>query len=386
MQRRRFLHIAGGGVVVAATAGGLAACSSELPPEAIAAWQGPGNEPDPRRWVLAHAILAPHSHNLQSWLVDLREPDAITLFIDRSRLLSETDPFSRQMMMSQGTFLELLDLAARQRGLRAEIALFPQGAFGPQALDARPTAHIRLLPDASLRPDPLFAQIFRRHTNREAYEAREPDPAALQAIAASLAPHAVRAGFVGAAQAEALAQHRRIAMEAWRIELETPRTMLESLRVLRIGPKEIAEHRDGLSLNDPLVRALAAVGLFDRSRAPQPGDAAITRQIEDFNAKIAATPAFFWMVTEGNDRATQVNAGRAYARAQLAATAAGLSMHPLQQALQEYPEQAVPYADIHRLLEAPSPGHTVQMWARLGYAPAVGPAPRRGLDAHILPG
>lgn len=386
MQRRRFLRIAGGGVVVAATANGLAACSSALPPEAIAAWQGPGNEPDPRRWVLAHAILAPHSHNLQSWLVDLREPDAITLFIDRSRLLSETDPFSRQMMMSQGTFLELLDLAARQRGLRAEIALFPQGAFGPQALDARPTAHIRLLPDASLRPDPLFAQIFLRHTNREAYEAREPDPAALQAIAASLAPHAVRAGFVGAAQAEALAQHRRIAMEAWRIELETPRTMLESLRVLRIGPKEIAEHRDGLSINDPLVRALAAVGLFDRSRAPRPGDAAITRQIEDFNAKIAATPAFFWLVTEGNDRATQVNAGRAYARAQLAATAAGLSMHPLQQALQEYPEQAVPYADIHRLLEAPSPGHTVQMWARLGYAPAVGPAPRRGLDAHILPG
>ena len=240
-------------------------------------------------------------------------------------------------------------------------------------------------PDASLRPDPLFAAVFQRHTNREAYEAREPDPAALPAIAASLAPHAVRAGFVGAAQAEALTQHRRIAMEAWRIELETPRTMLESLRVLRIGPKEIAEHRDGLSLNDPLVRALTAVGLFDRSRAPAPGDAAITRQIEDFNAKIAATPAFFWMLTQGNDRATQVNAGRAYVRAQLAATAAGLSMHPLQQALQEYPEQAGPYAEIHRLLGASSTGQTVQMWTRLGYAPAVGPAPRRGLDAHILP-
>jgi len=31
------------------------------------------------------------------------------------------------------------------------------------------------------------------------------------------------------------------------------------------------------------------------------------------------TPAFFWMVTEGNDRKTQMNAGRAYVRAQLAA-------------------------------------------------------------------
>jgi hypothetical protein len=90
------------------------------------------------------------------------------------------------------------------------------------------------------------------------------------------------------------------------------------------------------------------------------------------------------MVTEGNSRKTQVNAGRAYARAQLAATAQGLSMQPLSQALQEYPEQAGTYADIHALLQAPPPRYTVQMWTRLGYAPAVGPSPRRGVDAHLI--
>jgi hypothetical protein len=62
--------------------------------------------------------------------------------------------------------------------------------------------------------------------------------------------------------------------------------------------------------------------------------------------------------------------------------AQGLSMHPLQQALQEYPEQAEPYAAIHRLLNAPPPQFTVQMW----YAPPVGPAPRRGVRAHVLAG
>lgn len=384
MDRRLFLRVAGGGAIAAATAITLSGCSSALPPEAIAAWQGPGNEPDARRWILAHAILAPHSHNLQSWLVDLGVPDEITLFIDRSRLLPETDPFSRQMMMSQGTFLELLDLAARQRGLRAEVVLFPQGVFAPTTVDARPTARIRLVPDAGVKPDPLFAQVFQRRTNREAYLAREPEVAALQAVAASVQPHAVRVGFVGTAQAEALQQHRRIAMEAWRIELVTPRTVMESIKVLRVGPEEIAQHRDGISLNDPMVRALAAVGLFDRSQAPAPDDTSTTTQIRDFNANIAATPAFFWLVTEGNDRVTQINAGRAYVRAQLAATAAGLSMHPLSQALQEYPEQAVPYTEIHQLLEAPAPRFTVQMWTRLGYAPAIEPSPRRGLDAHIL--
>lgn len=384
MDRRNFLRIAGGGAIAAATATTVAGCSSALPPEAIAAWQGPGNEPDVRRWILSHAILAPHSHNLQSWLVELSVPDEITLFIDRSRLLPETDPFSRQMMMSQGTFLELLDLAAKQKGLRADIALFPQGVFAPTTVDARPTARIRLVPDAAVKPDALWTHIFLRRTNREAYEARDPAADALQAITASTAGQAVRTGFVGSSQPELLQQHRRIAMEAWRIELVTPRTVMESIKVLRVGPTEIARHRDGISLNDPMVRALAAVGLFDRSKAPTPDDTSTTTQIKDFNTNMAATPAFFWMVTEGNDRVTQINAGRAYVRAQLAATAVGLSMQPLSQALQEYPEQAGPYAEIHQLLGAPAPRFTVQMWARLGYAPVIQPSPRRGLEAHIL--
>jgi hypothetical protein len=44
--------------------------------------------------------------NLQSWLVDLSTPDEILLRCDLARLLPETDPASRQIMMSHGTFLE----------------------------------------------------------------------------------------------------------------------------------------------------------------------------------------------------------------------------------------------------------------------------------------
>ena len=390
MERRSFIRVMGGGVVLAA-APALVACSSALPPEAVAAWQpppppAPGS--DVRRWILAHAILAPHSHNLQSWLVDLRQPGEIALYCDRTRLLPETDPFSRQIMMSQGTFLEVLALAARQQGLRADIELFPNGAFDPKQLPTDGlTARVRLTPDAAVRPDPLFAQVFRRHTNRSAYEMKAPDTGALQAIEAAAMASGdalrLRVGFAGPQDAR-IAEHRAIAREAWRIELVTPRTMMESMKVLRVGPTEIAQHRDGISLNDPMVRALAAVGLFDRSQAPGPDDSATTGQIKDFAVKIEATPAFFWMVTDGNHRRTQVNAGRAYVRAQLAATAAGLSMHPLQQALQEYPEQAGPYTAIHRLLGAEPARQTVQMWARLGYAPPVGPAPRRGLEAHLV--
>ncbi len=384
--RRAFVRLVGGGVIAAAGSGVLAACSPQMPAEAIAPWNGPpAGESDVRRWILAHAILAPHSHNLQSWLVDLRTPGEMLLRCDLTRLLPQTDPHSRQIMMSQGTFIELIDIAAREKGLRAEVGLFPEGAFGPVKIDARPIARIRLVPDAGVARDPLFGQILRRHTNRSAYDPARPVPAAAwQAMAAAMQPHASRFGFVGADQPAALARHRAIAAEAWRIELTTPAAILESFRVLRIGAAEIAQHRDGLSLLDPMVVWLDRLGLFDRSKAPKADDFATTSQIKDFNAKIASTQGFLWMVSDDNERATQVNAGRAYVRVQLAAAAHGVVMQPLQQALQEYPEQAGPYADVRRLLGTAGAAQTVQMWARVGFAPPAMPAPRRGVDAHLL--
>jgi hypothetical protein len=390
MQRRNFIRIAGGGAIFAATVAttGLAGCSESMPPEAIEAWRGPGPdaapERDVRRWLLSYAILAPHSHNLQSWVVDLGTPNEIVLRCDLTRLLPQVDPLSRQIMMSHGTFLELLDLAARERGLRADMALFPEGAFGPDKLDARPVARIRLSPDASVQKDPLFAQILQRHTNRSAYDIARAVPAeAWAAMLAAVQPHPLRFGSAGLEQAEDLRIHRSIALEAWRIELTTPRTIMESYVVLRVGAAEIAAHRDGLALLDPMVLLLNRVGLFDRSKPPGRDDYATTSQIKDFDKKLESTPGFLWMETDDNERVTQVNAGRAFARVQLAATAQGLAMQPLSQALQEYPEQQGPYGDIHALADATGPGQTVQMWARVGYAPPVPPAPRRRLDDFI---
>lgn len=384
MNRRKFIRVTGGGFVVAA-ATASAGCTHHMPAAAIAPWKGPGQEADVRRWMLGYAILAPHSHNLQSWLVDLGTPNEIVLRCDLARLLPETDPYSRQIMMSHGTFLELLDIAARERGLTAEITLFPEGAFGSEKLDQRPVARIRLAPDAVVKKDPLFAQILARHTNRSLYDLGRPVPAAAwQAMTEAVKPNPLRFGFLGTELPDALKQHRAIAADAWRIELTTPRTIMESYKVLRVGAAEIDQHRDGLYVLDPMVVLLDRVGLFNRSKAPGPDDYATTSQIKEFDKKLDSTPGFLWMVTEGNDRVTQVNAGRAYARVQLAATAQGLALQPLQQALQEYLEQAKPYADVRALLDAPSPAQTVQMWARVGYAPPVGPAPRRGVAAQLM--
>lgn len=282
------------------------------------------------------------------------------------------------------SFIELLDMAAKERGLRTEIDLFPKGEFDAEKVDDRPTARIRLIEDSSVKKDPLFLQILKRHTNREAYDLKDPASDALASIKESVETHPVNVGFVLSNQPELIAKHRTIAAEGWRVELTTPRTIMETYKVLRIGPDEIAQYRDGISINDPFLRFITAVGLFDRTKAPAPDDSATTGQIKDFNEKLEKTPAFFWMITNGNDRTTQINVGRAYVRAQLAATSKGLSMHPISQALQEFPEMKNPYAEIHQLLNASRPNYTVQMWTRLGYAPDISPSPRRGIAGHII--
>jgi len=384
MQRRNFIRLVGGGTVVAATT--LTGCAPAMPPEAIEAWSGPDAalaQRDVRRWLLSYAILAPHSHNLQSWIADLRSPGEMMLYCDTKRLLPQTDPYGRQIMMSHGTFLELMDIAAREQGLRADISLFPEGEFGA-AIDARPVARVRFVPDPAVQRDPLFAQILRRHTNRNAYDSSRAVPTdAWRKMAAACGQGPLRMGQVGLDAPQALATHRSIALQAWRIELTTPRTVMESYDVLRVGSAEIAQHRDGLSLLAPVPVVLAKLGLFDRTKAPAPDDYATTSQIAEFEGKLKSTPGFLWMVSDANDRTTQVMAGRAYARVQLEATAQGLAMQPLQQALQEYPEQKAPYAQIHKMLDARRPGQTVQMWARVGYAPAVEPAPRRKLQDFL---
>ena len=97
---------------------------------------------------------------------------------------------------------------------------------------------------------------------------------------------------------------------------------------------------------------------------------------------LEATPAFFWIRGADNTRATQIAAGRAYARAQLTATQFGLCFQPWSMTLQEFPEMAELYAATQAQLGA-TPAGPLQMLVRLGRAKFAPPAPRRGLAEHI---
>ncbi len=390
MNRRNFVRLVGGGVVVASAGAGLAGCAGAAYPAAsVEAWNGPGAETDARRRAVAYAITAPNPHNRQPWLVDLREADAITLYCDRDRLLPETDPFGWQILIGHGAFLELLVLALAEQGVRADVTIWPQGELPAQLKDwdRRPVARLNLSRGA--QPDPLFAQTLRRHTPKSDFDPARPVSAAvLQALQDSAGDRAVRAGgTIDAAQLPAL---RELCWQSAKVELLTPRTMMESVRLMRIGPDEILKHRDGITLNSPFVRLATAAGLFDRSAPPVEGSAGYKNAMSRFEGHSRTAMGFVWLSTAGNSRSQQVQAGRAYVRMQLKATELGVGVHPMSQALQEFAEMKPWYEKAHELtlgMAAPRQvaDTTLQMFCRLGYAPEPTPAtPRRAIGDLYL--
>jgi hypothetical protein len=176
-----------------------------------------------------------------------------------------------------------------------------------------------------------------------------------------------------------MGQLKAIAKRAWDIEMRKDATYFESVKVYRITAPEILKHRDGLSFHGPLFWSLHAAGLFSKEKALA-GDAGMRQQTIDFiNPQLAHTPAFAWIATSANDRRAQLAAGAAYVRANLKTTEIGLAMHPLSQALQEFPEMLPTLAE-HKRAVGVAESDTVQMFFRLGRATPAEPVPRRALD------
>jgi hypothetical protein len=157
---------------------------------------------------------------------------------------------------------------------------------------------------------------------------------------------------------------------------------METVRLMRIGAKEVAANPDGVALTGPFIEALRMTGQMSRESLADPNSFASRSGLKMWRDMLAATPAFLVLASADNSRTTQIAAGRAYARAQLTATALGLSMQPWSMALQEFPEMAGPYAETQALLGA-TPASPVQMLVRVGRAKPASPAPRWPLASHI---
>lgn len=361
--RRKFLKILGGGTILAA-AGVTTFAMTRTPHKALAPWGAATGYTEPRHRALAHALLAPNPHNLQPWLIELQGDDTVIIHRDDSRELPMTDPFNRQIFIGMGCFLEQLVIAASADGYTVDLTPLPEGDAGPIA---------KAVFTQGANADPLATQILDRHCDKGTYTGA---PLAADAITA-LAPYANVIN--DAAQVQTL---RDIGFEALKIELFTPRTLKESVDVMRIGKAEINANPDGLELQGALFDLGRLSGYITPELLTDTSHPSFQGVIQDYADAFASTPAFVYLNTDTNTRMDQIETGRKWLRLHLKTTELGLGLQPVSQALQEYPEMDALYKTTHQMLA--SDGQTVQMLGRLGYGTSAIPTPRWPLEAKML--
>ena len=339
--------------------------------EYLEPWQKayPQKFDDPRMSLAAHGILAANGHNMQPWKIrlDAENPSVFYLYADSGRLTRQVDPFARQMMISQGTFLEYVAIAGDEYGRPTVIELFPEGGYNegelPESMQARPVAKITLA-DGEPKSSPLYDTIFLPDTNRAEYRhdgLTQEQTDELEALSEDgITVKIIQDG-------ENTGRLRSYAMEGAAVEAGVDRVMRETEFIFRANEYQKNKYRYGFSVEGQgtsgMMRHLMQ-GLVTLFPAMNSGKAASDLFISSTQKAVDNTPAFAMILTDGNSRREQVESGMAYSRLVLTAGRLGLAVQPLSQPLEEYPEMKEVYEGIHRDY-APG-GGTIQMLVRLG--------------------
>jgi len=306
-------------------------------------------------FLLRYAILAPSSYNSQPWRFNV-SGDVIDVFADRSRWLKVADADQRELYLNLGCALENLRVSADHFGYNCSIEYFP----GPQDLVAR----VVLQPGSQTSMDPrLFPAITLRRTDRTPYEERAIEDADLITLERFGSDHDVRTDLAADS-----------ATKKWFLDL--------TVRADQIQYSDVDFKSElGRRLGDGAMGPTGLQAKIDQIEVAFLDNG--PKQIRKDTELINSTPYLGFISTSRDDNESRVKAGQALERIWLAATALGVSLQPMSQAL-EVPETK---QELARLMPANGTDMpNVQQTFRLGNAwgGAGVPTPRRPLEEVLI--
>ncbi len=311
------------------------------------------------RYLVRYAILAPSTHNSQPWKFRLTET-SIELWSDPQRILERIDPDRRQLFMSCGGALANLRIAMRRFGDSDQVMYLPN----PLRPDHLATLHRGPEHRANTVDRSLCSAIVRRRTNRGAYEGRAVPPDVVSQILAVANRPGVWMSVLDDAGKHAVAD---IVARADEKQLGDPAFREEFAQWL--APRG-SRRRDGIPMaKKDLPSALPVAGTMILRRFDI-GSGVAAREHE----LVTHSPLITVLGTDEDTPLAWLLAGEAMQDAFLTATALGVSMSYLNQAIEE-PELRP------RVAAAAGRGGSPQLVLRWGYSAAdVPPTPRRPLE------
>ena len=320
---------------------------------------------------MEQARFAQNAHNVQSWRLRLEGDGSLVGGLDPGRLLPETDPLSRQLVLSLGAFTEAARRAAAVAGYHLDAEW-----IAPDSWSASESPGADLFRFTLQQRLPVSDQVLDGLTAATAKYLLDP---------ATLSPDTAREleqRYTGPGLRVIVEQETQrvrdsadLAIGAFAVEMRHEPTLMESFELTRLGRRARRLEPWGLSLGASFGRF--AFRFVDPITAAFPQD---PQQFADsgialFSETVAPTSSVIVMTTDGNEPATWFVAGQALQALWMDVRSAGLELLPLSQGLQEYPEAAEFYEQLHQLWARE--GQTVQMLMMIGRPRArATPSPR----------
>ncbi len=325
MTRRGFLRCAGASAVALAGAGLASGCPearTDLRPPSPPL--GPPLGPAEER-ILAHAALAPSSHNTQPWAVRILEKRRWLAGLDATRELPAVDPETRELLLSLGAFVENLAVAASASGLAAEVQLRSA---------ARDSAELLLVRLVAAGPgdERDLERIRLRRTLRKGFQGHRLRPEDLKVITE---PYGGSAAWfpAGSREAKWLAGAE---LDAFRMQTGRDDAQRELSHWIRFSDEDVLRHGDGLTPDTMEAGALAGFYLRHFMSSAD----VLGKQFREAGIDATATQiseGAGWLVVTAPDEATStlLDTGRRFERMALGLRERKLAAHPMSQLLEE---------------------------------------------------
>lgn len=301
---RRTLLIGGGAALLAGAATGACSRGPDYDAVAEALWsQRPAGDLEA---LVHHATLAANSHNAQPWRFR-PTTDGVTILPDLSRVLPVADPDNHHLYVSLGCAAENLALAAGAAGRSAAVDFSAQGE-----------GEVRIALGAEGTRDPLFEAVAARQCTRSDYDGRAVPAEDLERLAQA----AQRGGceLLVIDDRPRIEQVLELVLAATEAQVADPEFADELKSWIRFNARAAIETGDGLysaCSGNPTLPTFLGERLFGFVFKPKGEKDRYARQVRS-SAGLAV------VVSERDDAAHWVEAGRSYQRFALQATALGI--------------------------------------------------------------
>lgn len=321
------------------------------------------NYEDKRMQVISLALLAPSSHNIQPWNIELDETDdsKMMLYIDSDRILPSVDQYYSQMIISCGIFLTYVKEAGKTIGYEVSYDVFPNGempySIAQEELQDWPIATIYV---TETDDDTAFTfDAFASPTSKQVYN--------LQVISKDVINDLYRYESLNIELdflRENLDSLKDLLIQGVQIESTNQAAMEETSSIFRYNNYQKNDFGYGLTMNTSFSNRfmLANIEMFT-ILFPMSWEQEGEYWLKNETANIQSCNTF-GIIYGDHSRISELEAGIAFGHIYLLLRDFGLSVQPIVQLTETYPEMM----DLNETFsETYANGKTVHMIYRLGY-------------------